>query len=291
VALDPPGGLVPAGGFDFVVRPIVGNGGFIQGETLTVAVAGSGSATTLIDLTPDAVVVPAVTAPAVITALETAISNGTVGTAAPAPAPAPAGTTTGGTTTGGTTTGGTTTGGTTTGGTTTGGTTTGGTTTGGTTTGGTTTGNAPVNLNAPVDPLEPAVPTESFTELVTGNVLIEDRRPDRDRFDVLVTDVPFGVLSNDNGGIINGVVPADFVVMVDGITAEFLDANDNVIAIATDFEAEFQAADLVTLAYSIRDANQLALLSGVSKIRVSQTDPGTLSLVELATVELATVLP
>ncbi|MGB4736760.1 MAG: hypothetical protein WBH50_01155, partial [Fuerstiella sp.] len=195
---------------------------------------------------------------------------------APAPAPAPAGTTTGGTTTGGTTTGGTT---------------TGGTTTGGTTTGGTTTGNAPVNLNAPVDPLEPAVPTESFTELVTGNVLIEDRRPDRDRFDVLVTDVPFGVLSNDNGGIINGVVPADFVVMVDGITAEFLDANDNVIAIATDFEAEFQAADLVTLAYSIRDANQLALLSGVSKIRVSQTDPGTLSLVELATVELATVLP
>ena len=79
--------------------------------------------------------------------------------------------------------------------------------------------------------------------------------------------------------------------MVDGITAEFLDANDNVIAVATDFEAEFQAANLVTLAYSIRDANQLAALSGVSKIRVSQTDPGTLSLVELATVELAAVLP
>jgi hypothetical protein len=157
-------------------------------------------------------------------------------------------------------------------------------TTGGAMTGGTTTGNAPVDLNAPVDPLEPAVPTESFTQFVTGNLLIEDRRPARDRFDVLVTDVPFGVLSNVNGGISNGVVPADFAVMVDGITAEFLDANDNVIAVATAFEAEFQAADLVTLAYSIRDANQLAALSGVSKIRVSQTEPGTLSLVELATV-------
>ena len=177
-----------------------------------------------------------------------------------------------------------TTGGTMTGGTTTGGTTTGGTTTGGTTTGGTTTGNAPLDLNAPVDPLEPAVPTESFTQFVTGNVVIEDGRPARDRFDVLVTDVPVGVLSNVNGRIVNGVVPEDFAVMVDGMTAEFLDANDNVIAVATAFEAEFQAADLVTLAFSIRDANQLASLSGVSKIRVSQVDPGTLSLVELATV-------
>ncbi|HIK92723.1 MAG TPA: hypothetical protein EYG03_12170, partial [Planctomycetes bacterium] len=91
VALDPPGGLVPAGGFDFVLRPIAGNAGFIQGETLTVTVAGSGFATTLIDLTPDAVVVPAVTAPDVITALETVISNVTPAPAAPAPAaPAPA---------------------------------------------------------------------------------------------------------------------------------------------------------------------------------------------------------
>ena len=170
---------------------------------------------------------------------------------------------------------------------TTGGTTTGGTMTGGTTTGGTTTGNAPLDLNAPVDPLEPAVPTESFTQFVTGNVVIEDGRPARDRFDVLVTDVPVGVLSNVNGRIINGVVPEDFAVMVDGMTAEFLDANDNVIAVATAFEAEFQAADLVTLAFSIRDANQLASLSGVIKIRVSQAEPGTLSLVELATVSFA----
>jgi hypothetical protein len=175
----------------------------------------------------------------------------------------------------------------TTGGTTTGGTMTGGTTTGGTTTGGTTTGNAPLDLNAPVDPLEPAVPTESFTQFVTGNVVIEDGRPARDRFDVLVTDVPVGVLSNVNGRIVNGVVPEDFAVMVDGMTAEFLDANDNVIAVATAFEAEFQAADLVTLAFSIRDANQLASLSGVIKIRVSQAEPGTLSLVELATVSFA----
>ncbi|MCX7399796.1 MAG: hypothetical protein NT138_19185 [Planctomycetales bacterium] len=160
------------------------------------------------------------------------------------------------------------------------------------TTGGTTTGNAPVDLNAPVDPLDAAVPRESFTQFVTGNVLVEDGRPARDRFDVLVMDVPFGVLSNVNGRIINGVVPADFAVMVDGISAEFLDANDNVIAVATGFEAEFQAADLVTLAFSIRDASQLALLNGVSKIRVSQAEPGTLSLlvvVQLVVVQLVVV--
>jgi hypothetical protein len=88
VALDPaPGPL--AGGFDFVARPIEGNGGFIQGETLTVTVAGVGFATTMIDLAPDAVVVPAVTAPAVVDALETT-TDGTVGTTDPAPVDVPA---------------------------------------------------------------------------------------------------------------------------------------------------------------------------------------------------------
>ena len=76
--LEPVGGPAPAGGFDFVVRPITGNAGFINGETLTATHPEAGTATWTIDTTPQPVPVPAVTAPAVITALETAISNGTV---------------------------------------------------------------------------------------------------------------------------------------------------------------------------------------------------------------------
>ena len=76
--LEPVGGPAPAGGFDFVVRPITGNAGFINGETLTATHPEAGKATWTIDTTPQPVPVPAVTAPAVITALETAISNGTV---------------------------------------------------------------------------------------------------------------------------------------------------------------------------------------------------------------------
>ena len=65
----------PAGGFDFVLRPIVGNGGFIQGETVTVTVAGSGFATTLVDLTPEAPIVPAVATDAVIATLEATVAG------------------------------------------------------------------------------------------------------------------------------------------------------------------------------------------------------------------------
>ena len=39
-----------AGGFDYVERPIIGNGGYIDGETLTVTVEGVGFATSLVDL-------------------------------------------------------------------------------------------------------------------------------------------------------------------------------------------------------------------------------------------------
>ena len=42
-----------AGGFDFVQRPIFGNGGFIDGETLTVTVDGVGFATSLVDLSAE----------------------------------------------------------------------------------------------------------------------------------------------------------------------------------------------------------------------------------------------
>ena len=64
-----------AGGFDFVQRPISGNGGFIQGETLTVSVDGVGSATSLVDLSADAVFIPAVADPVVVAALETTVAG------------------------------------------------------------------------------------------------------------------------------------------------------------------------------------------------------------------------
>ena len=49
-----------AGGFDYVERPIIGNAGFIHGETVTMTVAGVGSTTMLIDLSVGPVPVPAV---------------------------------------------------------------------------------------------------------------------------------------------------------------------------------------------------------------------------------------
>ena len=77
--LEPVGGAAPAGGFDFVVRPISGNAGFIHGETLTATHAEAGTATWMIDLTPEPVVVPAEATVAVIDALEQAMANGTAG--------------------------------------------------------------------------------------------------------------------------------------------------------------------------------------------------------------------
>ena len=49
-----------AGGFDYVERPIIGNAGFIHGETVTMTVVGVGSTTMLIDLSVGPVPVPAV---------------------------------------------------------------------------------------------------------------------------------------------------------------------------------------------------------------------------------------
>ena len=49
-----------AGGFDYVERPIIGNAGFIHGETVTMTVADVGSTTMLIDLSVGPVPVPAV---------------------------------------------------------------------------------------------------------------------------------------------------------------------------------------------------------------------------------------
>ena len=49
-----------AGGFDYVERPIIGNAGFIHGETVTMTVAGVGSTTMLIDLSVGPIPIAAV---------------------------------------------------------------------------------------------------------------------------------------------------------------------------------------------------------------------------------------
>ncbi|MEZ7972954.1 MAG: cytochrome c peroxidase, partial [Pseudomonadales bacterium] len=72
--------LVPApdplaGGFDFVKRPIFGNGGFIDGETLTVTVDDVGFATSVVDLSAETVFIPAVADPVVVAALETTVAG------------------------------------------------------------------------------------------------------------------------------------------------------------------------------------------------------------------------
>ena len=59
-----------AGGFDYVERPIIGNGGYIDGETLTVTVDGVGFATSVVDLSAETVFIPAVADAVVVAALE-----------------------------------------------------------------------------------------------------------------------------------------------------------------------------------------------------------------------------
>ena len=137
----------------------------------------------------------------------------------------------------------------------------------------------------PVEPVEPVVPVESLIGAVTGNAIVEDRRPSRDRLDVMITDVPLAVLSNENGLIMDSVITEDFAVLLKGLSAEFLDANGDVVMVSTDFEAEFQASNLLVLAMSIRDPATLATLTGVTQVRISQTEPG-LAVRVLATVAL-----
>ena len=63
-----------AGGFDYVERPIIGNAGFIHGETVTMTVAGVGSTTMLIDLSVGPVPVPAVATADVIATTVAAVA-------------------------------------------------------------------------------------------------------------------------------------------------------------------------------------------------------------------------
>ena len=75
-----------AGGFDFVVRPLVGNGGFIDGEVMTASHPEAGTATFTIDLTPEAPHVPAEASAELQEALRQAISSGVIQVASSAQA-------------------------------------------------------------------------------------------------------------------------------------------------------------------------------------------------------------
>jgi len=74
-----PGPNPPAGGFDFVVRPIVGTHGLSTGDVFTIAVEGVGSATWVLDLdagAPPAGFVPSVVDPAAVSTLRDLAGGG-----------------------------------------------------------------------------------------------------------------------------------------------------------------------------------------------------------------------
>ncbi len=85
---------------------------------------------------------------------------------------------------------------------------------------------------------------------------------------------------------------------VTGLTAEFLNANGDVVALSPHFTAVFDTANTVTLSLSIQDAAQLTALSSVTQVRLVQSVSGVLGVTELvtlpiqgATTQLAAVVP
>ena len=127
-------------------------------------------------------------------------------------------------------------------------------------------------------------PVESLVAPVTGTLIVSDRRPGRSRTDVTIIDLPVAALSNTNGFIIGGVVPADLATTLNGLTVEYLDANDNVIAVSQQFVTESGGNNLITLAMSVRDPAELTLLDAATQVRVLQTESVGLGVRVLATV-------
>jgi hypothetical protein len=91
----------------------------------------------------------------------------------------------------------------------------------------------------------------------------------------------------------NGVVPANLDVAASGLTAEFLDANGNILAVSPYFTGAFQSSTLVTLSLSARDANLATVLRTATQVRIVQSIAqgntfGTLDLVTLPITDNAT---
>ena len=166
-------------------------------------------------------------------------------------------------------------------------------------------------VTPPVDPAvtpEPVVvigtppvaetPVESLLAALTGIVTVDNRIAVQQRIDVDITGVPVTALSNVAGLIVNGQIPETFDVAVTGVTAEFLNANGDIVALSPDFTAVFETATTVTLSLSVRDAAQLTALASVTEVRIVQSVSGVLGVTELvtlpiqgATTQLVAVVP
>jgi hypothetical protein len=141
-------------------------------------------------------------------------------------------------------------------------------------------------------------PVESLLAALTGIVTVDNRIAVQQRIDVDITGVPATALSNVAGLIVNGQIPETFDVAVTGLTAEFLNANGDIVALSPDFTAVFETATTVAVSLSIRDAAQLTALASVTEVRLVQSVSGVLGVTELvtlpiqgATTQLAAVVP
>jgi hypothetical protein len=141
-------------------------------------------------------------------------------------------------------------------------------------------------------------PVESLLAALTGIVTVDNRIAVQQRIDVDITGVPVTALSNVAGLIVNGQIPETFDVAVTGVTAEFLNANGDIVALSPDFTAVFETATTVTLSLSVRDAAQLTALASATEVRLVQSVSGVLGVTELvtlpiqgATTQLVAVVP
>jgi hypothetical protein len=147
-------------------------------------------------------------------------------------------------------------------------------------------------------PADAETPVESLGVALTGSVTVDNRIADQQRFNVDITGVPVAALSNVAGLIVNGQIPQTFDVAVTGLTAEFLNANGEIVALSPNFTAVFETATTVTLSLSVRDAAQLTALASATEVRLVQSVSGVLGVTELvtlpiqgATTQLAAVVP
>jgi hypothetical protein len=147
-------------------------------------------------------------------------------------------------------------------------------------------------------PADAGIPVESLGVALTGSVTVDNRIAVQQRIDVEITGVPVAALSNVAGLIVIGQIPQTFDVAVTGVTAEFLNANGDIVALSPDFTAVFETATTVTLSLSVRDAAQLTALASATEVRLVQSVSGVLGVTELvtlpiqgATTQLVAVVP
>ena len=135
-------------------------------------------------------------------------------------------------------------------------------------------------------PADAGTPVESLVVALTESFTVDNRIPVQQRIDVNITGVPVAALSNVAGLIVNDQIQPTFDVAVTGLTAEFLNASGDIVALSPDFTAAFETATTVTLSLSIRDAAQLLVLASVTEVRLVQNMSGVLGVSEIETLPI-----